>query len=172
MSMKTNSSAARVSRRALVGAALAIPFVRINPARAAEFNYKLATGQSVGQPINSRLEQACARIQEATGGRLEIRFFPASQLGSDTDLLSQVRSGATEFLNIAGSVLSTLASGAAITNVGFAFSRYDQVWRSMDGSLGAYVRAQIEKTGVIVVSKALAKRRSIASRPAPSLPGL
>jgi TRAP-type transport system periplasmic protein len=142
-----------ISRRAIMGGALAMPFVRIGPARAAEFSYKLATGQSLGQPINTRLEQACARIGEATNGRLEIRFFPASQLGSDTDLISQVRNGATEFLNIAGSVLSTISPPAAITNVGFAFSGYDQVWPSMDGSLGAYVRGQIEKTGLIVVSK-------------------
>ena len=59
-----------------------------------------------------------------------------------------------EFLNIAGSVLSTVAPAAAITNVGFAFSNYDQVWSGMDGNLGAYVRAQIEKPGFIVVSKA------------------
>jgi tripartite ATP-independent transporter DctP family solute receptor len=152
--MKATNSGAWISRRAFVGAALAMPFVRIGPARAAEFNYKLATGQSLTQPINPRLEQACGRIREATDGQLEIRFFPASQLGSDTDLLSQVRSGATEFLNIAGSVLSTVASAAAITNVGFAFSSYDQVWSGMDGNLGAYTRAQIEKTGYIVVSKA------------------
>jgi tripartite ATP-independent transporter DctP family solute receptor len=151
--MKPTNAGAGLSRRAILGAALAMPFVRIGPARAAEFNYKLATGQSLSQPINARLEQACGRIREATGGRLEIRFFPASQLGSDTDLLSQVRGGGTEFLNIAGSVLSTVAAAAAITNVGFAFSSYDEVWPGMDGSLGAYVRAQIEKTGFIVVSK-------------------
>src|SRR3954451_10141587 len=145
--MKPTSLGAGLSRRAALGSALAMPFVRIGPARAAEFNYKLATGQSLTQPINARLEQACGRIREASNGRLEIRFFPASQLGSDTDLISQVRSGATEFLNIAGSVLSTAASAAAVTNVGFAFSGYDQVWPSMDGRLGAYVRGQIEKAG-------------------------
>nr|WP_311985848.1 hypothetical protein [Bradyrhizobium canariense] len=32
-------------------------------------------------------------IREATSGRLEIRLFPANQLGSDTELLPQVRSG-------------------------------------------------------------------------------
>jgi tripartite ATP-independent transporter DctP family solute receptor len=151
--MKPTTSGAGLSRRAALTAALAAPFVRIGPARAAEFNYKLATGQSLSQPINARLEQACGRIREATGGRLEFRFFPASQLGSDTDLLSQVRGGGTEFLNIAGSVLSTVAAPAAITNVGFAFSSYDQVWPGMDGSLGTYVRTQIEKTGFIVAAK-------------------
>jgi tripartite ATP-independent transporter DctP family solute receptor len=152
--MTSTKPGVKVSRRTLIGAALATPFIRIGPARAAEFSYKLATGQSLTQPINARLEQACGRIREATNGRLEIRFFPASQLGSDTDLLSQVRSGATEFLNIAGSVLSTIAPSAAITNVGFAFSNYDQVWSGMDGNLGAYIRAQIEKSGYVVVSKA------------------
>ena len=43
------------SRRILLGSALAAPLVRIGPARAAEFNYKLATGQSLAQPINARL---------------------------------------------------------------------------------------------------------------------
>src|SRR3954470_599860 len=152
--MKPTNFGAGLSRRAVLGSALALPFVRIGPARAAEFNYKLATGQSLSQPINARLEQACGRIREATKGRLEIRFFPASQLGSDIDLLSQVRSGGTEFLNIAGSVLSTVAAPAAITNVGFAFSNYDQVWSGMDGNLRAYVRTQSEKTGYIVVSRA------------------
>lgn len=145
----------RFARRSILAAA-ALPLVAIGtrPARAAEFTYKLATGQTLTQPINTRLEQAVGRIKEATGGRLEIRFFPASQLGSDTDLLSQIRSGGVDFLNIAGSVLSTIAPVAAITNIGFAFTGYDQIWPGMDGALGQLIRAQIEKTGVLVVAKA------------------
>ncbi len=101
------------SRRLFLAGAAAVPLVaiRTQPARAAEFNYKLATGQSLTQPINARLDQACQRIREASGGRIELKFFPASQLGSDTDLITQVRTGGIEFLNIAGSVISTVASG-------------------------------------------------------------
>ena len=145
-----------LTRRSLLGMAGAFPLVavRTHPARAAEFTYKLATGQSLTQPINARLEQATTRIREGSNGRLEIRFFPASQLGSDTDLLTQVRSGGVDFLNLAGSVISTVAPAAAITNVGFAFSDYNQVWRGVDGPLGTSIRAQIEKAGVLVVSKA------------------
>ena len=127
--------------------------IRTGPARAAEFSYKVATGQSLTQPINTRLGEACKRAQEASGGRLELKFFPASQLGSDTDLLTQIRSGGVEFLNIAGSVISTVAPVAAIANVGFAFNDYAQVWTAMDGALGKLIATQIEKTGAIVVSK-------------------
>ena len=142
-----------LSRRVVLGSTLAMPFLHTGSARAADFTYKLATGQSLDQPVNARLDQACGRIREATKGRLDIHFFPASQLGGDTDLISQVRSGGIDFLNIAGSVLSTVVPAAAITNVGFAFSSYDQVWSGMDGRLGAYVRDQIEKTGMIVAAK-------------------
>jgi tripartite ATP-independent transporter DctP family solute receptor len=154
--MSNTGSSFRISRRAVVASLAAVPLVaiRTRPAAAAEFSYKLATGQSMTQPINARLDQACTRIKDATGGRLEIRFFPASQLGSDTDLLTQVRTGGVEFLNLAGSVISTVAPAVAITNVGFAFSDYDQVWPGVDGALGKVVRAQIEKTGMIAVSKA------------------
>jgi tripartite ATP-independent transporter DctP family solute receptor len=144
-----------LSRRTLLAGAAAVPLVAIRPgpARAAEFTYKVATGQSLTQPINARLGEACKRIQEASGGRIELKFFPASQLGSDTDLLTQIRSGGVEFLNIAGSVLSTVVPVAAIANVGFAFSDYDQVWKAMDGDLGKLIATQIEKTGTVVVAK-------------------
>ncbi|MFG1400224.1 MULTISPECIES: TRAP transporter substrate-binding protein, partial [Roseixanthobacter] len=138
------------------GAAAGISLAAIStkPAMAAEFSFKVATGQSLTQPINARLEQACKRIEQGSNGRIELKFFPASQLGTDTDLITQVRSGGIEFLNIAGSVISTVAAGAAITNVGFAFSDYDQAWRGVDGPVGVYVRAQIEKAGLIVAAKA------------------
>jgi tripartite ATP-independent transporter DctP family solute receptor len=154
---RTSGSSKSISRRTLIGTmAASIPLVaiRTRPAMAAEFSYKVATGQSLTQPINARLDQACSRIREASNGRLDLKFFPASQLGSDTDLISQVRSGGIEFLNIAGSVISTVAAGAAITNVGFAFSDYDQAWRGADGPIGEYVRAQIEKAGLLIASKA------------------
>jgi tripartite ATP-independent transporter DctP family solute receptor len=143
------------TRRTLLAAAATLPLFTVwsRPARAAEFNYKLATGQSLDQPINARLKQATDRIREATSGRIDIRFFPASQLGSDTDLLTQVRSGGVEFLNIAGSVLSTVVPLAAITNVGFTFSNYQQVWSSVDGEIGKLIRAQIDKSGFVSVSK-------------------
>jgi tripartite ATP-independent transporter DctP family solute receptor len=145
----------KLTRRSFMAGAAAVPCAAILTRRAdaAEFTYKLATGQSLTQPINTRLEQATQRIKEASGGRMEIRFFPASQLGSDTDLLTQIRSGGIDFLNIAGSVLSTVVPVAGIANVGFAFSNYDQVWKAMDGELGKMIAGQIEKTGSIVVAK-------------------
>ena len=141
-----------ISRRAMLGAA-ALPLFAIGrTAGAAEFDYKFATGQAPTNPINTRLQEGIDRIGKATGGRLSIKLFPNNQLGSDTDLISQVRAGGVEFLNVSNSVLSTLVPAAALVNVGFAFTSYDQVWKGVDGELGQYIAAQIEKSGIQVIA--------------------
>jgi tripartite ATP-independent transporter DctP family solute receptor len=138
-----------------VAAAAALPLVSIlrRPAFAADFNYKLATGQDPTHPINTRAQEAIDRIREASKGRLDIKLFPANQLGSDTDLLSQVRDGGVEFFNLSTSILATLVPAAGIPNTGFAFPDYDAVWKAMDGGLGDYIRAQITKSGIVTVCK-------------------
>ena len=103
--------------------------------------------------MNVRGQQAADRILKATGGRVEIRLFPNNQLGSDTDMLSQLRSGAIEFFTLSGLILSTLVPPASINGVGFAFKDYDQVWAAMDGKLGAYVRGEIDKRGLHALDK-------------------
>jgi tripartite ATP-independent transporter DctP family solute receptor len=150
-----NSKPRGLTRRQCLTAAAALPLFTILPRRAsaAEFTYKLATGQDPSHPVNKRAQEAIDRIKAATNGRMEIRLFPANQLGSDTDLLSQVRNGGVEFFNQASSVLSTLVPAAGIVNTGFAVSDTDQVWKAMDGGFGKYVHAQIEKVGLLTMSR-------------------
>jgi tripartite ATP-independent transporter DctP family solute receptor len=138
---------------AIASAALPLFGILSRPANAAEFNYKLATGQDPTHPVNIRAQEALNRIREATSGRVDIKLFPQNQLGSDTDLLAQVRSGGVEFFNQSSSVLATLTSATGIVNTGFAFPDYDTVWKAMDGELGAYIRQQIGKSGLVSVSK-------------------
>jgi tripartite ATP-independent transporter DctP family solute receptor len=151
----TTLTSPQITRRTLLAAGAAVPLCGIltRRASAAEFNYKLATGQDPTHPVNIRAQEAIDRIREATGGRLDIKLFPANQLGSDTDLLTQVRNGSVEFFNLSSSILATFAPVAGIVNTGFAFPTYDAVWQGMDGELGAYIRAQIAKTPILTVSK-------------------
>ena len=122
-------------------------------ARAAEFTYKFANNLQPAHPLNIRLEEASKKILEETGGRLQFNVFPASQLGNDTETLSQLRSGATEFFSLSPLILSTLVPNAAISGIGFAFPNYETVWKAMDGELGAYSRAEIEKKGLVPMEK-------------------
>ncbi len=144
-----------LSRRSLALGAAALPLFSIgaSPARAAEFTYKFANNTPVTHPMNVRAKEASDRIKAATDGRFDLQIFPNNQLGADTDVLSQLRSGAVEFFTLSGLILSTLVPPASINGVGFAFKSYDQVWAAMDGKLGGFVRGEIEKRGLHPMEK-------------------
>ena len=144
----------QISRRAALisSASAALPLIS-RPARAAEFNLKFGNNSSSSHPLNVRALEMADRIKADTNGRVELRVFPSSQLGSDTDMLSQVRSGGLEMMTLSGLILSTLVPAASINGIGFAFPDYDAVWRAMDGDLGAYVREQIAKAGLVAMDR-------------------
>lgn len=122
-------------------------------AQRAEFSYKYANNLPVAHPMNIRAKEMTEAIRDETKGRVEIQVFPNNQLGSDTDMLSQVRSGGIEFFTLSGLILSTLVPPASITGIGFAFPDYDLVWKALDGDLGAYVRAQIAKANLVAMDR-------------------
>lgn len=145
----------QLTRRQILAGASALPLFSIGTrsAHAAEFELKYATGQDPTHPVNIRAKQAHDRIREATSGRVDIKLFPANQLGSDTDLLTQVRNGSVDFFNLSSLILATFVPVSGITSVGFAFKNYDDVWKAMDGDLGNHIRAEIAKTPIMTVSK-------------------
>ncbi|WP_425064305.1 TRAP transporter substrate-binding protein [Reyranella sp.] len=147
----------KVSRRTLLGAsalgsiAVAAPWVA--RAQSAEFTYKYANNLPVAHPMNLRAKEMADAIKTETNGRVEIQIFPSNQLGSDTDMLSQLRSGGIEFFTLSGLILSTLVPVASINGIGFAFPDYPSVWKAMDGELGQYVRNQIAKANLVAMEK-------------------
>lgn len=147
-----------LSRRTLLkatAAASAIGTFQIGRANAqsAEFSYKYANNLPIVHPMNVRASEAMAKIKDETKGRVDIQIFPNNQLGSDTDMLSQVRSGGVEFFTLSPLILSTLVANASVSGIGFAFPNYEAVWKAMDGDLGTYVRGQIQKANLVVMDK-------------------
>ena len=142
-----------ITRRALVGGALSFPAMATRRAGAADFTFKIGSNTPATHPICVHAVKAAARIREATGGRVDVQVFPSSQLGSDTDMLSQIRSGALEMMFISGLILSTYVPLASINGIGFAFKDYDHVWPAMDGKLGALVRADVARHGIVAMER-------------------
>lgn len=140
-----------VGSTAFAGAVVGMPFIA--RAQQAEFTYKYANNLPDSHPMNARAREMAAAIKAETNGRFDLQIFPSSQLGSDTDTLSQVRSGGVEFFTLSGLILSTLVPAASINGIGFAFPDYATVWKAMDGELGAYVRQQIAKANLVAMDK-------------------
>src|ERR687885_2092633 len=146
--------ARRTALKSFAAFVIAAPAVlRVTRLHGAEFTMKLANNVPATHPLSARQVEATDAIRQETNGRVDIRVFPSNQLGSDTDSLSQLRSGALEFFSLSPLILQTLVPNAAISGIGFAWSGYDKVWPALDGDLGAYVRGQIDKAGLYAFEK-------------------
>ena len=124
-------------------------------AQAAEFQFKWANNIPATHPSTIRIKEAAEAIKRDSKGRVDIQVFPNNQLGGDTDMLSQVRSGAIDFFPLSGLILQTLVPVAAINGLAFAFKDYQSVWAAMDGDLGAHVRGAIGKVNLHVFDRCL-----------------
>jgi len=142
-----------LARRTLIAGAAALPLVNVGRALAADFSYRLSNNLPAVHPLNVRVEEAVARIAAATEGRVQIKLYPDSQLGPDTETLAKLGTGELEMLSMSVSIVSTLVPAASINGISFAFKNYNQVWAAMDGKLGAFVRGEIAKRGVVAVGR-------------------
>ena len=135
-----------------VATTLALPVTRAF-AQKAEFTYKYANNLPVTHPMNLRAKEMADAIRADTKGRVDIQIYPNNQLGSDSDMLSQLRSGGIQFFTLSGLILGQLVAASQISGIGFAFPNYDAVWKAMDGELGAWIRAQILKKDLVAMDK-------------------
>lgn len=150
---------ANVSRRNFLrstAALVALPGVVSVPTlahAAARFRFKCGHDLPVTHPVHLRLQEAAERISKKTGGQFELQVFGDGQLGRAADMFSQVRSGGLEMALTPDVVVATLTPAASINAVGFAFADEQAAFAAMDGDLGAFVRKQINQSGLQVMDK-------------------
>jgi tripartite ATP-independent transporter DctP family solute receptor len=146
------------TRRTLLKSALvmapALSFgLTAKPARAETMSLKWANSLSAAHPLNTNLRKAFEKIKQDTQGKVEINLFSDGQLGGDSDMLAQVRSGALEFYTTAGVIIANLVPAAGIINTPFAFKDYATVWAAMDGDLGKHVAQAVGKVNLHVFDR-------------------
>jgi len=124
-------------------------------AQGAPLSFKWANNIPATHPSTIRVREAAEAIKKESNGRVDIAIFPNNQLGGDTDMLSQVRSGAIDFFPLSGLILQTLVPLAGINGLAFAFKDYPTVWQAMDGELGAFIREAIAKVNLHSFDKIL-----------------
>ncbi|HEX7748207.1 MAG TPA: TRAP transporter substrate-binding protein [Bordetella sp.] len=136
-------------RQILTGATALAATAAFQPAFAARKTViKLGLDLASDHPTTVNLNAAAAKMKDATKGEVTLQVFPSSQLGNDTHMLSNLRSGAMQMMAIGDNILATLVPSAAIDNIGFAFKSPEMAWGALDGKVGEMVRADIDKAGL------------------------
>lgn len=80
--------------RTLRGLMFAAMVMGFGSANAADFTFRVTHEMGPQDAINIAAERFAERLAERSGGRIDVRVFPAAQLGHDNDSLEQIRAGA------------------------------------------------------------------------------
>ncbi len=112
--------------RALVAAG-ALVMVAPLSAFAADYTLSVNTALAITDPLYKGLESFVAGVADASGGRIEVKLFPNSQLGPDEDVLEQARAGAPVAVIVDGGRLATYVNEFGIMGAPYLANGYDGV---------------------------------------------
>jgi tripartite ATP-independent transporter DctP family solute receptor len=115
-----------IAMQALVAAG-ALVMVAPHGVFAADYTLSVNTALATSDPLYKGLESFVAGVAEASGGRIEVKLFPNSQLGPDEDVLEQARAGAPVAVIVDGGRLATFQNEFGIMGAPYLADGYDGV---------------------------------------------
>jgi tripartite ATP-independent transporter DctP family solute receptor len=107
--------------------AFAAAIVVATPAFAADFTLNVNTALTVDDPLFKGLEAFRDNVAKSSNGKIEIKLFPGSQLGSDEDVLEQARAGAGVAVVVDGGRLGAYVKELGILGAPYVAKDYAQL---------------------------------------------
>ena len=122
---------------------------------AAEFELRQFHNQPADSPLDKWLNQMWEAVKAETNGRVQVQTFPDNNklAGGDPAALNMVASGELDFFTLNGGSIGNLVPATNVQGVLFAFRTPEQVFESLDGDLGDYLREEMKTKGIYAVPK-------------------
>ena len=123
---------------------------------AADFKLRQFHNQPADSPLHKRLVEMWAAVKTETGGRVDVATFADNdQLpGSDPAALKMLVDGELDFFTLNGGLIGTVVPAVNVQGIPFAFRDEAQVYKAIDGDLGAYLAKEMAAKGIYAVPRA------------------
>jgi tripartite ATP-independent transporter DctP family solute receptor len=83
-------------------------------------------------------------MKEKTEGRVEVKIYPAAQLGEETEVIEQAQQGILEFVRVSAGNMSGFAPKMDIFSVPYLFKDAEKYWEILSGPIGDEIFADLE----------------------------
>ncbi|MDA0685082.1 MAG: TRAP transporter substrate-binding protein [Bacteroidetes bacterium] len=87
-------------------------------------------------------------VEARTGGKYQVRMFPAMMLGSGTQMVEQTQAGALEVSILPTAWIAPLAPSVQVLDLPFLFPSREVAYRVIDGPVGREILAPLEKVNI------------------------
>ncbi|MES2945105.1 MAG: TRAP transporter substrate-binding protein [Pseudomonadota bacterium] len=96
--------------------------------------------------------QFAKRVEERTHGQIKTEIFPASQLGSENELLQKVKFGSIDMGATSLNYLIKYEKTFAVVVMPYLFDSYEHAHRVLDGPAMAWLAPLAEKQGFVILA--------------------
>lgn len=138
------------------------------PAKETPVVISLAHESNPGESITVAAEKWKELVEQRSNGSIQIKLFPASQLGSKADVIEQILMGEAIIQETDGSFLCEYgAPEVSILSMPYVFDSWDQAWELLKSDWFAKQEKLLSDKGIRVVSAnwMLGERQLITTKP-------
>ena len=119
-------------------------------------------------PTDHMWHQASEKFKEEletiTGGKMSVEIYPASQLGSEADMVQQVEAGSVDMAMITAAYLTSRTPEMAAWFAPYLFDTLEEANTAAQSDLGQQVLKKVEGTGLKGLTYLFAGQRTIVTK--------
>lgn len=136
-----------------------------------EYVFTYAENQTADYPTTLAALRFAQLVEERTQGRIRIRVYAEGVLGSESEVIRQMRYGGIDFARISIAQISDYVPEMSVLQLPYLYKDSDHMWRVLDGDIGERFLEYPEAYDLVGLSWYDAGARSIycATRPVEAL---
>ncbi len=81
-------------------------------------------------------QRFAGNVSTLPGAKIELQYFPNSQLGKEADIVQQVKIGSIDMMLTGSSIWATVAPELGMLDLGYVFDSYPHLFKALDGGAG------------------------------------
>lgn len=125
-----------LNRRHLAALAAAVLGIALAGPAAAKTTLRLGHSLAKGHPVDVSLEEFAKFVRERSNGDMDVKVFPAGQLGQQRELIEQMQNGALDLVHANASPLAAFEPSYGVYDMPFLFRDNDHFFKVVDGPVG------------------------------------
>ncbi len=112
---------------------------------AIKFGYSVHESHPLGKGANRFAEL----VAQKSGGKIKVKNYPATQLGSEVQMISSTQGGVQEIVGVSSAPLVGIAKEFALFDLPFLFGNEKEVDAVVDGPVGAQLFERLQSKNLI-----------------------
>lgn len=101
-----------------------------------EYVFTYAENQTEDYPTTLGAKRFAELVEERTQGRIRIRVYAESVMGSESEVIKQMRYGGIDFARISIAQISDYVEEMSVLQLPYLYDDSDHMWRVLDGEIG------------------------------------